>query len=311
MEFWIAVDGESYGPYEPGQIQEMVAGAQLAPEAEIWFPDRQQWVPAAYLVGFVPAPQLAAVGAASAPAGAPAPTYPTEVPAAAAVLPPTADPAPQWAPATDASQAWAYPGAGESPPTEVEPARRSTNLFAVAALVVGVLALGVSWLPLFNLVAIGAAVVGLVLVLLALVQTRKGAGGKAMAIAALVMCLIAAVVSVLVSTVFVQAVDEAATDLATAVQEQPAESLLVTLGPPRWDGATTTVRARVSNSGAQAVSGGTFTVQAIARNGTVVDETTGSLPALAVGQTTAVQVVFVKRIPPGATMSVTGVNAVR
>lgn len=292
MEFWIAVDGESYGPYEPDQVQQLVQGGQLAPDAEIWFPDREAWVPAQYLVGFVPAPQLAMAAASAATATGPAYEAATE---------------PTYAAPSGVPQEWVEQ-ADQGYATQPAPVTGRTNPWAIAALVVGILALGVSWLPLFNVVSLAGAVLGLVLVLLALVWIRKGAGGKGMALGALVLCALAAAISVLVSTMFVNAVDGAAEDLAQAVAEQPADAVLVTLGAPRWDGTSTILRARVTNTSTAAVSGGSFTVQAVARNGTLVDQTSGAVPALGAGQAAPVQVVFVKRIPPGATVSVTGVS---
>lgn len=298
MEFWIAVDGATYGPYEPAQVQEMVQGGQLAADAEIWFPDRDAWVPAAYLVGFVPAPEYTPEYAlAGVAAGA------EQAPASQAVHA-------EYAAAQQPVGSGILPQQWDGYPDQQAPAGRSNgNPFAIGALVLGVAALGISWLPLFNLLSLAAAGLGVVLVVLALLWVRKGAGGKGIALAGLVVCVLAAAVSILLSTVFVTAINDATDQPAQAVQEQQPDPVLITLGAPRWDGSGTTVRARVANTSAQPVNGGMFTVQAVARNGTVVDQTTGAVPTLPAGEAAPVQVVFVKRIPAGATISVTDVSA--
>ncbi|WP_157944151.1 DUF4190 domain-containing protein [Blastococcus atacamensis] len=101
------------------------------------------------------------------------------------------------------------------PPPPVQPTQpvKSSGL-AVAALVLGIIALVLSWVPIINNMAAVLAVVGLALGIPALVQARKGArSGKGMAIAGVVTSVVAIVVVFATQAFYSNVIDEVQNEL--------------------------------------------------------------------------------------------------
>ena len=89
-----------------------------------------------------------------------------------------------------------------------QPPQRPGNGFGVAALVVGIIALLLAWIPVIN---IGAIVLGVIAVILGILGLRKKFAGKGMSIAGIVLGALAIIGSVIVliaTAVFVGLVEE-------------------------------------------------------------------------------------------------------
>ncbi|MDD7465217.1 MAG: DUF4190 domain-containing protein [Actinomycetaceae bacterium] len=115
------------------------------------------------------------------------------------------------------------------------PPAKSTSGLAIAALILGILAILGSWMPILNNVAIVLAVVGAILAIVGIVKLKKEAnkGGKGLAIAGLVLSILAIVISLAFQSMYSKALDDAlsspkATSTTqptdgTATSEKPAE----------------------------------------------------------------------------------------
>ncbi len=94
-------------------------------------------------------------------------------------------------------------------------------------MVLGIVALLLSWIPIINNVAAVVAVVGLGLGIPALIRARRGThGGQGPAITGLVTSVVAIVLVILTQMLFVKAIDEATQGLEEAIAESevaPAE----------------------------------------------------------------------------------------
>lgn len=102
-----------------------------------------------------------------------------------------------------------YPPQGVQPPYPPQQPGQGSGL-AVAALVVGVLALLTCWIPVVNVIAIIGGIVGLVLAILALNAVKKGRQqGKGLAVAGLVLSVLAVLGGIVVNVAFAVAVNEA------------------------------------------------------------------------------------------------------
>ena len=129
-----------------------------------------------------------------------------------------------------------------------QPPKKGAGL-AIASMVLGIIALLLSWIPLINNLAAVLAVVGLGLGIPALVLARRGThGGTGMAITGLVTSVLAIVVVILTQLFFAAVIDEvdrslgestsesapaeASEEPAPAEEEAPAEAATVPLGVP-------------------------------------------------------------------------------
>lgn len=144
-----------------------------------------------------PAPGYGAPGDAAAGYGASA--YPAAAPYGTPTDP-AAGSAPAYgssAPGTPAYGAPAYgtPGYGAGYPA---PAPKKTNGKAVAALILGILALLGSWIPFANIVSILMGIAALILGILGVKAARSGVGGRGLGIGGVVTGGVAIVVSALV-----------------------------------------------------------------------------------------------------------------
>jgi hypothetical protein len=106
------------------------------------------------------------------------------------------------------------------PPNYGPPPRKKGAGLAIASMVLGIIALLLSWIPIINNLAAILAVVGLGLGIPALIRARRGtAGGTGIAITGLVTSVLAIVLVVLTQFLFVKALDEAGVDLEEAIAE--------------------------------------------------------------------------------------------
>jgi hypothetical protein len=115
------------------------------------------------------------------------------------------------------------------PPTYGPPPKKGAGL-AIASMVLGIVALVLSWIPIINNVAAIVAVVGLGLGIPGLVLARRGTHrGQGLAITGLVTSVVAIAVVILTQILFVKAIDEATHGLDEAIansgagQVDPAE----------------------------------------------------------------------------------------
>lgn len=95
-------------------------------------------------------------------------------------------------------------------PTQTAPVPAVKNSgLAIAALVLGILALLGSWIPILNNFSILLGVVGVILAIVGLVGVSKGKkGGKGLAIAGLVLSILAIAISLVLQSVYTKALDE-------------------------------------------------------------------------------------------------------
>ena len=123
------------------------------------------------------------------------------------------------------------------PPPYGSPQSRDAGL-AIGSLVLGVLALSLSWVPLVNNLAAIVALVALGLSIAALVLARRGKhGGKGLAVAGLVTSVLAFVMVIFTQMVFANAIGEvgdsiAGSGAAPADDEQVAAPEFVPIGVP-------------------------------------------------------------------------------
>ena len=114
---------------------------------------------------------------------------------------------------------YGYP---EAQPPYGAPPKKGAGL-AIASMVLGIIALLLSWIPIINNVAAVLAVVGLGLGIPALIWARRGThGGTGMAITGLVTSVLAIVLVIATQLLFVKALDEAGTSLEEAIAEVEA-----------------------------------------------------------------------------------------
>ena len=88
--------------------------------------------------------------------------------------------------------------------------QRSRSGMAIAALVLGIVALAMSWMPIVNNLAFIVALVGLVLGIVGIVGcARKGKAGKGLAIAGVALSVVAGIVVLATQAAYTAAIDEA------------------------------------------------------------------------------------------------------
>lgn len=99
-------------------------------------------------------------------------------------------------------------------------AKKPTSPFAVASLVLGIVAVVVAFMPFSLSVSLILGIVGLVLAIIGIVGIRKGKNsGNGMAIAGLVLSLIAIIIYVIAYFTFVNAVNQTATAFNNAASQ--------------------------------------------------------------------------------------------
>jgi hypothetical protein len=173
------------------------------------------------------------------------------------------------------------------------------NVWAFTAVASGLAALSVFWWSPLTAVAMVFAAVAFVLGTGVLVRVPRKEPGRGMAVFAMMSAVLAVALTVTLSTVL------GPTSVSDPVQAVEASSpVKITLGQAVPSKATTVVQAQVFNSGADAVEGGLFTVEATL-NGSVLGQTTQPLPPLAPGASGKARAVFLEAYPAGTEYRVT------
>lgn len=115
------------------------------------------------------------------------------------------------------------PNAAGAPPQAPAPAPQGTSAMAITGLVIGIVALGTSFLPIINNVSFFIGLVGLVLAIVGIAGTgKRKKKGRGMAVAGLVIS-IASIAVVLGSQAFYSSVIDSALDSAKATPRTAAE----------------------------------------------------------------------------------------
>jgi len=110
-------------------------------------------------------------------------------------------------------------------PHAAAPPKKGAGL-AITSMVLGIIALLLSWVPIINNLAAVLAVVGLGLGIPALVLARRGThGGMGLAITGLVTSLLAIVLVIVTQLLFVKALDEVGASLDESVAETDAAAV--------------------------------------------------------------------------------------
>ncbi|MDO8149130.1 MULTISPECIES: DUF4190 domain-containing protein [unclassified Isoptericola] len=114
----------------------------------------------------------------------------------------------------------AAPYAGGTPTQGPAPSRG----LAIAALVLGILAVLGSWIPVLNIGAIVLAIIGIVLGIMALVQAKRGtAAGRGMALFGTVLSVVAIILAIVVNVFLVSTLEEQAPAIQQELERQLEE----------------------------------------------------------------------------------------
>lgn len=204
--------------------------------------------------GMVPPPPPGGVPQDGGPVPPAAPVF--AAPSGAAGVPPAAPYGPPAGAPTGSSgmpSAAPYGAAAGGPgfvpaPGAPAPAAKGRGL-AIAALVVSLVALLLSWVPIVNNLAAVLAVVGLGLAIGAIVgAVRKGRPGKGMAIAAAAVSVVSVVVVVVTQLAYAAVVDEVLEDLGGTTSGQLQERPAAADDDESGDGATPSAAAATTAS---------------------------------------------------------------
>jgi hypothetical protein len=117
-------------------------------------------------------------------------------------------------------------------PPPYAPPKKGAGL-AIASMVLGIIALLLSWVPIVNNVAAVIALVGLGLGIPALLRARRGtAGGKGLAITGLVTSVVAIVLVIVTQVFYASVIDEVERSLDEELNGAPADAVAPDLGEP-------------------------------------------------------------------------------
>lgn len=109
-------------------------------------------------------------------------------------------------------------------PQAATPAKKSMSALGITGFVIGIIALATSFLPIINNFSAFLAVIGFVFALIGVIVTVRGTkGGKGLAIAGLVICVIAFVAVLATQSIYSTALNEAASG-AKATSTTTADS---------------------------------------------------------------------------------------
>lgn len=104
-------------------------------------------------------------------------------------------------------------------PAGIPPVKPPTPGLAIASLILGIIAIVLSFIPIINNISFPLAIVGLILGIVALVQhSKKHTGGKGLAIAGVILAVLALIITIVVQVLATMALDEVAKDIDKATQ---------------------------------------------------------------------------------------------
>ncbi len=113
---------------------------------------------------------------------------------------------------------------------------------AIASMVLGIIALLLSWVPIINNVAAVLAVIGLGLGIPALLRSRRGThGGKGLAITGLVTSVVAIALVIATQAFYTAVIDEVERSLDEELTSAPADTATADLAEPATGGQTAPV----------------------------------------------------------------------
>lgn len=173
------------------------------------------------------------------------------------------------------------------------------NGWALAALIIGIIAVAISWMPLINNLSPILSLAALVVGIAGIVRARRGAPGHGKAVAGVILSIAAFAI-----TLGTQALMGAAIDSIDESINAPDNALAVTIGDPQSDSFATTVPVKIKNKSEEAITGGSVTVQAQDSDGTVIGDAYVSVPALEAGQSGKEEALFTEDLPADATFVV-------
>ena len=117
-------------------------------------------------------------------------------------------------------------------PVPLPPPKKGAGL-AIASMVLGIIALLLSWVPVINNLAAVLAVVGLGLGIPALLRARRGsAGGTGLAITGLVTSVVAIVLVIVTQVFYASVLDEVGRSLDEELGSAPADAVAPELAEP-------------------------------------------------------------------------------
>ena len=178
------------------------------------------------------------------------------------------------------------------------------NGLAVAALVMGIIALATAWIPLLNVVSMILAVIGIGLAIGAFVKARKS-GRMVMTVIAAALSVFAIIGAMTVNSAAVSAVDDAVTELDDALDA--SDDVTVEIGELTFDGFSSEAVVTITNTSAET---GSFWVTIVAESAdgtTQLGSATVIVNDLKPGQTAQETAIFLDKIPADAVLSVSGV----
>ena len=176
------------------------------------------------------------------------------------------------------------------------------NGLAVAAMVLGIIAVVLVWIPFLNTISLVLAIIAIALAIPGLIKANRVAKGKGQAIAGLVLAIVSGVGFFIVNAATVSAIDSTVTEINDVLDA--TDEIDVTFGEASYDGFTTSVAVTVVNTSDEARSF-IISVNASSPDGTTVyDSTTIATPTLAPGQTYQDEALFLDELPADAILSV-------
>ena len=188
-------------------------------------------------------------------------------------------------------------------PTTVYVEERKNGL-AVAALVLGIIAIATAWIPFLNVVSIILAIVGIGLAIGAFIKARTS-GRMVMTVIAAVLSVFAIIGAVAVSSATVTAIDEAVTEIDDILDA--SDDVTVELGALTFDGFSSEVAVTITNTSAETNSFWVTIVAESADGTTQLGSTSVVVNDLKPGQTAQETAFFLEEIPADAVLSVSEV----
>ena len=178
------------------------------------------------------------------------------------------------------------------------------NGLAVAALVLGIIAIATAWIPFLNVVSMILAVIGIGLAIGAFIKARKS-GRMVMTAIAAALSVFAIIGSMVVNSATVEAIDDAVTEIDEIFDA--SDDVTVELGELTFDGFSSEAAVTITNISDET---GSFWVTIVAESAdgtTQLGSTSVIVNDLKPGQTAQETALFLDEIPADAVLSVSEV----
>lgn len=188
-------------------------------------------------------------------------------------------------------------------PASVVYVEQPRNGLAVAAMVLGIIAVLFVWIPFLNILSMILAIVALGLGIPALIKANRVRKGMGPAIAGIVLAVVSGIGFFAVNAATVSVVDDAVNEMNDAMDA--TDEISVTIGDASYDGFTTDAPVTVVNTGDETMSF-MITITASSPDGSqVYDTATIFTPTLSSGQTYEEAAVFFSELPGDAVLEMT------